>query len=104
MNILIITTMKEYKEKQKEAFKDKEFSANFYTSDVPVLGGYYKDQEKSVNIAFFQIQEDEEATLEYLKQKYGENYMTPVIANSSHEYPFYKKQKRELYSQMGIKI
>ena len=64
---------KEYKEKQKEAFKDKEFSANFYTSDVPVLGGYYKDQEKSVNIAFFQIQEDEEATLEYLKQKYGGN-------------------------------
>ena len=39
-----------------------------------------------------------------LKQKYGENYMTPIIANSSHEYPFYKKQKRELYSQMGIKI
>lgn len=39
-----------------------------------------------------------------LKQKYGENYMTPIIANSSHEYPFYNKQKRELYSQMGIKI
>ena len=37
-------------------------------------------------------------------KKYGENYMTPIIANSSHEYPFYKKQKRELYSQMGIKI
>ncbi len=39
-----------------------------------------------------------------LKQKYGEDYMTPIIGASSHDYPFYRKQKRELYAQMGIKI
>ena len=39
-----------------------------------------------------------------LKQKYGENYMIPRIGGTNHTYPFYMEQKRELYSQMGIKI
>ena len=39
-----------------------------------------------------------------LKQKYGENYMIPIIGGTNHTYPFYMEQKRELYSQMGIKI
>ena len=29
---------------------------------------------------------------EFLKKKYGEDYMTPVNARGAHDYPFYKKQ------------
>ncbi len=39
-----------------------------------------------------------------LRQKYGDNYMQPIIGASSHQYPFYMKQKREYYGQLGIKI
>ncbi len=39
-----------------------------------------------------------------LRQKYGDNYRVPRIGATNHEYPFYMKQKRVLYSQMGIKI
>lgn len=38
---------------------------------------------------------------EILKVKYGENYMTPVRRNSSHAYPFYKKQIEDL-KQRGL--
>ena len=31
-----------------------------------------------------------------LKVKYGENYMTPIRGASSHEYPFYRKQQRNV--------
>lgn len=31
-----------------------------------------------------------------LKVKYGDGYMTPLRVNSSHEYPFYKKQEQSL--------
>ena len=31
-----------------------------------------------------------------LKMEYGDNYMTPLQGGSSHEYPFYNKQKPEL--------
>lgn len=31
-----------------------------------------------------------------LKVKYGDEYMTPVHVDSSHEYPFYKKQEQSL--------
>lgn len=37
-----------------------------------------------------------------LIQKYGENYMTPYLGGTNHEYPFYRKQQREVYRQMGI--
>ena len=37
-----------------------------------------------------------------LIQKYGENYMIPYLGGTNHEYPFYRKQQRELYRQMGI--
>lgn len=37
-----------------------------------------------------------------LKQKYGENYMIPYLGGTNHEYPFYRKQQREVYRQMGI--
>lgn len=33
-----------------------------------------------------------------LKIKYGENYMTPVNAGGSHDYPFYAKQEQALKS------
>lgn len=39
-----------------------------------------------------------------LRQKYGQDYMLPLVGRTNHEYPFYMKQKRVLYSQMGIKI
>lgn len=39
-----------------------------------------------------------------LRQKYGQDYMLPLVGRANHEYPFYMKQKRVLYSQMGIKI
>ncbi len=39
-----------------------------------------------------------------LRQKYGDDYMTPRVGAASHNYPFYMQQKRELYSQLGIKI
>lgn len=31
-----------------------------------------------------------------LRIKYSDNYMTPICASSSHDYPFYKKQELEL--------
>lgn len=37
-----------------------------------------------------------------LIQKYGENYMIPYLGGTNHEYPFYRKQQREVYRQMGI--
>jgi lipopolysaccharide cholinephosphotransferase len=37
-----------------------------------------------------------------LRQKYGDNYMTPYLGGTNHEYPFYRKQQREVYRQMGI--
>lgn len=39
-----------------------------------------------------------------LIQKYGENYMTPYLGGTNHEYPFYRKQQREVYRQMGIMV
>lgn len=39
-----------------------------------------------------------------LRQKYGQDYNVPRLGGADHEYPFYMKQKRELYSQLGIKI
>ena len=39
-----------------------------------------------------------------LRQKYGDEYMVPYIGGTNHEYPFYNKQKRTLYSQLGIEI
>lgn len=33
-----------------------------------------------------------------LKIKYGENYMVPVNAGGSHDYPFYAKQEQALKS------
>ncbi len=37
-----------------------------------------------------------------LIQKYGENYIIPYLGGTNHEYPFYRKQQREVYRQMGI--
>jgi phosphorylcholine metabolism protein LicD len=39
-----------------------------------------------------------------LRTEYGDNYMTPIILHDDHEYPFYVKQKREIYSRAGIEI
>lgn len=39
-----------------------------------------------------------------LIQKYGENYMIPYLGGTNHEYPFYRKQQREVYRQMGIMV
>lgn len=39
-----------------------------------------------------------------LRQKYGDSYMTPRMVRADHDYPFYKKQKKEVYRQMGIEI
>lgn len=39
---------------------------------------------------------------EILKRKYGDNYMVPYLGGTNHEYPFYRKQQREMYRQMGI--
>lgn len=33
--------------------------------------------------------------------KYGENYMTPVIRNGGHVYPFFKDQKRLIWEKFG---
>ena len=39
-----------------------------------------------------------------LRIEYGDNYMQPILSHDEHEYPFYNKQKRELYAQHGIEI
>ncbi len=39
---------------------------------------------------------------EILKIKYTENYMTPVMGASSHDYPFYKKQYEMVCKELGL--
>lgn len=39
-----------------------------------------------------------------LRTEFGDDYMTPVIVHEDHEYPFYVKQKREIYKKAGIEI
>lgn len=38
---------------------------------------------------------------EILKKEFGENYMTPIIAKSGHEYPFYKEQLNIIYDEIS---
>lgn len=39
-----------------------------------------------------------------LRIEYGDNYMQPILSHDEHEYPFYNKQKKELYARAGIEI
>ena len=39
-----------------------------------------------------------------LRQKYGKDYMIPRLGWADHAYPFYNKQKKIVYKQMGIEI
>ena len=36
-----------------------------------------------------------------LRQKYGNNYMTPIMGGGSHGYPFYKEQLKMIYEANG---
>ncbi|MDO5381200.1 MAG: LicD family protein [Eubacteriales bacterium] len=35
-----------------------------------------------------------------LRQKYGDDYMTPRIGGANHDYPYYKKQQRILFEEI----
>lgn len=37
-----------------------------------------------------------------LIQKYGENYMTPIMGGGSHEYPFYRKQLQVVLEELKL--
>lgn len=64
---------------------------------------YYKEYyESSIEVPFeYTTVQIPIGYKEILIKEFGENYMTPCIIASSHDYPFYKKQLYSIYDANG---